>query len=301
MTSDSIYEDAQRGAGRIVQSLRPSEHDEAIVQAGEEDQAKGFCGPSLNSANFVLLTMLADGGQSALTQAFNLACVFSFYGKPPPHLRAGRSSCGQAFGLVVKTSPTPIDAFQCGRTTAIWPSRRTMTATLEPHVFDVTMDRCSGSPTPCVPSTGSLASFRQPAVDCPTARPCSLHFDDLTIQHFGIMGGAGQAFVNELATCFGSPFQAEKHQSLAAQSDAVAGCHQGAPVKFWARDRLVTKVTDIMAEAAQTQRFPAGLAAKLFGCLGFLGKLGRSGLHSIKERQCSSQAQMTDELYQSFS
>ena len=71
---------------------------------------------------------------------------------------------------------------------------------------------------------------------------------------------------------------------------------QAAPVKFWARDRLVTKVTDIMAEAAQTHRFSPGLAAKLFGCLGFLttgclGKLGRSGLHSIKERQYSSQVQ----------
>ena len=59
--------------------------------------------------------------------------------------------------------------------------------------------------------------------------------------------------------------------------------------KFWVRDRLLTKVTDIMEEAIQTRRLPPGLAAKLFGCLGFLttgcfGKLGRSGLHSIKEK-----------------
>ena len=47
----------------------------------------------------------------------------------------------------------------------------------------------------------------------------SMYFDDLTIQDFGIMGGTGQAFVNELARCLGSPFQEEKHQSLAAQSD----------------------------------------------------------------------------------
>ena len=50
----------------------------------------------------------------------------------------------------------------------------------------------------------------------------------------------------------------------------VADCQQGASVKFWARDRLVAKVTGIMAEDARTQRFPPGLAAKLFGCLGFL-------------------------------
>ena len=139
----------------------------------------------------------------------------------------------------------------------------------------------------------------------------SMYFDDLAIHDFGIMGGAGQAFVNELARCLGSPFQEEKHQSLAAQSDFlglihdVTACHQGAPVKFWARDRLLTKVTDIMDAAAQTGRLPPGLAAKLFGCLGFLttgcfGKLGRSGLHSIKERQYSSQVVMTLEIAQSF-
>ena len=76
-------------------------------------------------------------------------------------------------------------------------------------------------------------------------------------------------------------------------------------MKFWARDRWLTKVTDIVDEAAQTGRFPPGLAAKLFGCLGFLstgcfGKLGGSGLHSIKERQYSSQVVTTPEISQSF-
>ena len=85
----------------------------------------------------------------------------------------------------------------------------------------------------------------------------------------------------------------------------VAACHRGDPVKFWVRDRLLTKVTDIMEEATQTRRLPPGLAAKLFGCLGFLttgcfGKLGRSGLHSIKDRQYSSQVVMTPEIEQSF-
>ena len=50
VTDDSIYQDALQEADRIIQSLRPGEHDDAIVQAGEEDQAKGFCGPPLTWA-----------------------------------------------------------------------------------------------------------------------------------------------------------------------------------------------------------------------------------------------------------
>ena len=46
----SIYQDALPEAARIIQSLRPGEHDTAIVQAGEEDQAKGFCGPPMTWA-----------------------------------------------------------------------------------------------------------------------------------------------------------------------------------------------------------------------------------------------------------
>ena len=60
-----------------------------------------------------------------------------------------------------------------------------------------------------------------------------------------------------------------------------------------------------MDEAIQTQRLPPGLAAKLFGCLGFLntgcfGKLGRSGLSSLKERQYSHDTALTENLYRSF-
>ena len=50
ITDDSIYQDALPEAARILQSLRPGEHDAAIVQAGEDDQAKGFCGPPLTWA-----------------------------------------------------------------------------------------------------------------------------------------------------------------------------------------------------------------------------------------------------------
>ena len=76
---------------------------------------------------------------------------------------------------------------------------------------------------------------------------------------------------------------------------------------FGPRDQLLTKVNDLMDEATQTGRLPPQLAAKLFGCLGFLdtgpgcfGKLGRAGLNTLKERQCSQATTLTDELLRSF-
>ena len=158
VTADSIYEDAQQDADRIVRSLRPSEHDEAIVQAGEEDQAKGFCGPPLtwaqlcqelpkfrlirrfcikqSLASFASLMMLRMEARApsvpmrkslTFAQAFSLAYMFNFYGKPHLHPRARRNY------------PTPTDTFQRGRTTAIWLSWHTMTTMPEPPVFDGTV------------------------------------------------------------------------------------------------------------------------------------------------------------------
>ena len=89
----SIYQDALPEAARIIQSLRPGEHDTAIVQAGEEDQAKGFCGPPMTwaqlcqelpqfrlirrfciqqpSGKLRVIDDAADGGQSALSSDAN--------------------------------------------------------------------------------------------------------------------------------------------------------------------------------------------------------------------------------------
>ena len=76
ITDDSIYQDALREADRIIQSLRPGEHDAAIVQAGEEDQLchelprfrliRRFCIQQPSGKQRVI-DDAADGGQSALS------------------------------------------------------------------------------------------------------------------------------------------------------------------------------------------------------------------------------------------
>ena len=337
----SIYQDALPEAARIIQSLRPGEHDTAIVQAGEEDQAKGFCGPPMTwaqlcqelpqfrlirrfciqqpSGKLRVIDDAADGGQSALSSDANKLdlCTSIQPGLHVQLLWQAASSSAHASELLQAGVWSGVeDLPNAYRYVPMKPTHSNMAvvAYYDHHVGGPRFRQYYGSlfglPN-AVCSFNRFPRFFQAA--CRRLAYCvtSMYFDDLTIQDLGIMGGTGQAFVNELARCLGSPFQTEKHQSLAAQSDFlglihdVAACHQGAPVKFWVRDRLLTKVTDIMEEAIQTRRLPPGLAAKLFGCLGFLtagcfGKLGRSGLHSIKERQYSSQVVMTPEIEQSF-
>ena len=321
MTADSIYQDAPQEADRIIRSLRRGEHDAAIVQAGEDDQAKGFCDPPLTwaqlcqelprfrlirrfcvqqpSGKLRVIDDAADGGQSALSSDANKLDLCTSI-QPGLHVQllwqAASSSSHQSELLQAGIWSGGEDLPNAYRHVPMKPEQSNMAivAYYDHHVEAPRFRRYYGSlfglPN-AVCSFNRFPRFFQAAcrrlVYCMT----SMYLHDLTIQDFGIMGGTGQAFVNELARCLGSPFQEEKHQSLAAQSDFlglihdVAECHRGAPVKFWARDRLVTKVTDIMDEAAQTSRLPPGLAAKLFGRLGFLttgcfGKLGRSGLRS---------------------
>ena len=299
VTADSIYQDAPQEADRIIRSLRPGEHDAAIVQAGEDDQAKGFCGPPLTwaqlsqelpqfrlirrfciqqpSGKLRVIDDAADAGQSALSSDANKLDLCTSI-QPGLHVQllwqAASSSSHQSELLQAGIWSGGEDLPNAYRRVPMKPEQSNMAivAYYDHHVGAPRFRRYYGSlfglPN-AVCSFNRFPRFFQAA--CRRLAYCttSMYFDDLTIQDLGIMGGTGQAFVNKLARCLGSPFQEEKHQSLAAQSN------------------------------------PPGLAAKLFGCLGFLttgcfGKLGRSGLHSIKERQYSSQVLMTSELYQSF-
>ena len=222
MTSDSIYEDAQRDADRIVQSLRPGEYDETIVQAGEDDQAKGFL---RLTGKLRVIDDAADGGQSALSSdAKRLDLCTSI--QPGLHvqllwqaasssshreelLRAGIWSGGEDLPNAYRHVPMRPDH-----------SNMAIVAYYDHHAGAPRFRRYYGSlfglPN-AVCSFNRFPRFFQAA--CRRLAHCvtSMYFDDLTIQDFGFMGGTGQAFVNELATCFGSPFQAEKRQSLAAQ------------------------------------------------------------------------------------
>eukprot|EP00435_Cladocopium_sp_Y103_P070526 s121_g35.t1 len=103
-----------------------------------------------------------------------------------------------------------------------------------------------------------------------------------------------------MAEQFGAPFAAEKHQAMSSSADFLGlqhdfkDTHLCGAVRFWVRERLQNKVQDMMSSVFSEGRLLPGVASKLFGSLTFLntgcyGKLGRSGLNAIKERQYSNE------------
>ena len=50
ITESAILSDAWADADRLVKTLRSRDHDEAIVEAGQDDEALGVCGPALSWA-----------------------------------------------------------------------------------------------------------------------------------------------------------------------------------------------------------------------------------------------------------
>ena len=239
VSAKSIYEDAQHDAARIMRSLRPSEHDEAIAQAGEEDQVKGFCGPPLTwaqlcqefpkfrlirrfcirqpSGKLRVIDDAADGGQSALSSDANKLGLCASI-QPGLHVQllwqAASSSTHKEGLLQAGIWSGGEDLPNAYRRVPMRPdhSNVAIVAYYDHHVGAPRFRRYYGSlfglPN-AVCSFNRFPRFFQAA--CRRLAYCmtSMYFDDLTIQDFGIMGGTGQAFVNELATCLGSPFQAE--------------------------------------------------------------------------------------------
>ena len=142
----------------------------------------------------------------------------------------------------------------------------------------------------------------------------SMYFDDLTVQDLQSNKGSSQQFCINLASLLGSAFSEEKHQPMQASADFlglchnVGDCHNQQGVTFWVRDRLLVKVNGYISDALQSGTLRPGVASKLFGCLTFLaqgcwGKVGRSGLQPLQDRQYSMDRDnsLTPELLRSFS
>ena len=330
ITSSEVVHGAWQDADRLIRTLQPRDHDEAIAKAGSDDEALGFCGPALSwsqlcqqvrhfrlirrfciqqpSGKLRVIDDAADGGQSELSHDSNKLDLCTSI---QPGLRV------QLLWRAVNPLPNAGTLLADGyRHVSMVPehSDLAVVAYYDHHVGAPRFRRYYGSlfglPN-AVCSFNRFPRFFQAL--CRRMGYClaSMYFDDLTVQDLGSFKGSAQQFITSLATELGSPFQPEKHQVMQSPSDFlglvhdVTNCHRGQPVRFWPRERLITKVTDLMDEAIQTNRLPPGLAAKLFGCLGFLntgcfGKLGRSGLSPLKERQYSRDTALTEDLSRSF-
>ena len=87
------------------------------------------------------------------------------------------------------------------------------------------------------------------------------------------------------------------HDMSRALSDGV--------VHFWPRDRIVQKVSSMLADAESSSCLHPGQAAKLYGILNFFeqgvyGKVGAGSLWAIKERQYEATTQLTPDIRDNF-
>ena len=124
--------------------------------------------------------------------------------------------------------------------------------------------------------------------------------------------GSGQASFERLNTLLGTPFAAEKRQPMSSQGlflgidhDVSEALPHGV-VKFWVRERLETKLMDIIHASRQTNKLTGGTAAKLYGIANFFeqgiyGRVGCGGLAAIKERQYEKGTIVSPEIDACFS
>eukprot|EP00438_Fugacium_kawagutii_P023073 Skav201171 [mRNA] locus=scaffold65:680096:681040:- [translate_table: standard] len=117
--------------------------------------------------------------------------------------------------------------------------------------------------------------------------------------------------VQQFMALLGFPFADEKQQAPGFENDFLGLVHdlrtlrRDGVIHLWARDRLLTKISSLISQAESHDRLSSGLASKLYGCLGFLdqgtfGRVARSGLNHLKERQYVATSELTPELRDTF-
>ena len=135
----------------------------------------------------------------------------------------------------------------------------------------------------------------------------SSYFDDSHLSHWGSSKGSGQWAFRVLSELLGTPFSDDKRQLMAATGTFLGLDFDMSPamsrdkVAFFVRERLVTKVGDLVTSILEARTLRSGLASKLYGMLNFLelgmfGRVGAGGLQSIKDPQLQRGETVTPEL-----
>ena len=139
----------------------------------------------------------------------------------------------------------------------------------------------------------------------------SMYFDDATIQDWAATKGSGQKEVRKLMKILGTPFAPRKQQDMAVTGDFLGLVHDlthatsSGLVKFWVRKSLTIKLQGMMQTARDTLQLSPGAASKFYGTANFFecgtfGKIGRAGLNAVKERQYSTDKDLTEGIDKGF-
>ena len=307
----SAWDDAQH----ILSSLKPGPFDETITQAGQEDEAKNFCGPSMTwtqlceartpfrlikrfciqqpSGKLRVIDDAAANGQSRLSQDGSKLDLCSavqpglnarLLWEAKTHLQGPESvlqdrleTGGEDLPNAYRYVPMrPADSWMA--IVAYWDG-----GAGSPR-FRRYYGQLFGLPL-AVTAFNRWPRFFQALARRLGGLMTSLYFDDASIMDWRSGKGGAQSALLCFASAVGSPFAPEKHQTMSQEGDFLGlwhdftMTHHTGQVQFWVRDRLNTKVTDFIHEALCSKRMTSGTASKLFGCLTFLttGCYGKLG------------------------
>eukprot|EP00438_Fugacium_kawagutii_P032679 Skav221340 [mRNA] locus=scaffold1845:52003:52989:+ [translate_table: standard] len=133
----------------------------------------------------------------------------------------------------------------------------------------------------------------------------------MSAQDWSSSSSACQNNVQKICHEVGFPFALEKQQLPSPVSDFLglnhdlSGIRSKGVIQLWPRDRLLEKISGLIAEAKTRQQLTPGEASKLYGCLTFLdqgafGRVARAGLNDLKDRQYSSSKELSASLLRTF-
>ena len=139
----------------------------------------------------------------------------------------------------------------------------------------------------------------------------SMYFDDCNMVDWASSEGSAQWAACQLAEMLGTPFAPEKRQAMAPVGTFLGLDHDLSEalssgfVRFWARERLHSKMIDLIQQALAADALRPGLAAKIYGLMNFLeqgiyGRVGCAGLSSLNCRQHERVIDLTPDIRQSF-
>ena len=335
---EDALSDGFRDAHELMFQMRPSEHDEASREAGEKDEACGFCTPEFgwdellaerrsfrlirrfvieqssgkkrvidDAASGLQSHFSSDGNQlrfcSALQPCLHLQCLYGAMASPTQDWPDDLVSFGEDLPQAYRKIPlAPDHSWAC------------IVAYYSPEKQAVRFRRYHGllfGLPLAVTCFNRLSFFLQSMIRRILMALGSFYFDDLSVQDWCSSASHCQACVQRLCEHLGYPFASEKQQLPSSSADFLGLVHDlskvrsTASVSLWIRDRLISKIDGMLTAAEKTHTLTPGQASKLYGCLTFLdqgafGRIARAGLNALKERQYESQTHITDSLAKVF-
>ena len=327
----------------ILGSLKPGKDDDFLLSQSMADADQGFCSPPLNRKQFLgrirnqphrliprcvitqssgkqrIIDNADSGGQSALSADSNKLVLCSPL-RVARHVAA--THCWMSPAALQEASMS--DAWETGGED--WPNayRHSPMAATEALCCVVTFWHHQWGEPAYQLYTGLLfglplavTSFNRYSrlIEALGRRFCfvltSMYFDDATISDWASNRGSGQHAFSFLNQLLGTPFADDKRQ-LMAPSGTVLGldhdlslCLSRGVVSFWARERLQSKLQDIITQCRSQGTLHPGTAAKLYGLANFFeqgiwGRVGAGGLAAIKCRQYSATHSLSPAILSCF-